>query len=83
MVEHGSSTMAQSHAEAFKLYKKAAYQGNMFAQCNVGTCFLYGHGVDNSDSEAARWFKLAADQGYAMAQCNLGFLFAKGRAAAV
>ena len=63
---------------AFSFYKKAAEQGELEAQFNVGLYYDIGRGVLQDYAEAVRWYKLAADQGYSAAQYNLGFMYANG-----
>ena len=41
--------------------------------------YLYGNGVEQSDSEAARWIAASAEQGIADAEAELGRLFEKGK----
>ena len=59
-------------AEAVRLYRQAAEQGNADAQFNLGVMYLDGDGVPQDDAEAMRWFRQAAEQGNAQAQTNLG-----------
>ncbi len=46
-----------------KWYQKAANQGQENAQCNLGLCYYYGHGVSINYSEASKWLHLAAKNG--------------------
>ena len=43
--------------------KKAAKQGNMWAQNNLGCCYQYGEGVRKNYKKAVEWFTKAAEQG--------------------
>jgi len=52
-----------------------AAQGNPAAQTFLGTLYLVGTDVAQSDSEAKRWFMLAAEQNYAPAQYQLGAIY--------
>ncbi len=73
---------AQDDAEAVRLYRLAAAQGDADAQYNLGAMFEKGQGVAKDDAEAVRLYRIAAAQGHARAQCKLGFMFAKGRGVA-
>jgi len=52
----------QSYTEAFKWFLKAAQQGEVFGQYNVGEAFEYGQGVPHDDVAAYAWYSLAAEQ---------------------
>jgi TPR repeat protein len=69
--EDGSG-VAQDEAEAVRLFRLAADQGNANAQCNLGMCYEDGSCVAKDEAEAVRLYRLAADQGLAIAQSNLG-----------
>ena len=69
----------QEEAEAFELYRIAAEQGVVGAQCRLGVMYAEGRGVTQDDTESARWFMLAAEQGDAEAQAGLGLAYAAGR----
>src|SRR4051794_37411993 len=47
------SGVQQSDAEAARLFKLAANQGNADAQVNLGVLYRNGRGVQQSDAEAA------------------------------
>ena len=66
------------YAEAFKYWMPLAMGGLAKAQCNIGTIYSEGHGVDQDADEAFKWLNLAASQGHAGAQTNLGALYANG-----
>ena len=63
--------VAQDFAAAM-WFRKAAAQVGADAQCNLGGCYLHGHGVVQDPSPALAWFRKAADQGNADAEFNLG-----------
>jgi predicted aspartyl protease len=67
----------QNHDEALKWYRKAADQGNKYAQDELG--LMYAQGVPRDYAEAARWWRKAAEQGNADAQYNLGYSYANGQ----
>ena len=58
--------------------KKAAEQGQVDAQLNLGVRYARGDGVTQDYAEAERWFRQAAEQGDADAQNNLGVMYDKG-----
>ena len=55
--------LEQDLAMAVDWYQKAASQGFMDAQANLGMMYYHGHGVERDYQAAARWFRMAADQG--------------------
>ncbi len=69
---------SQNQKEAVRYYRKAADQGEAFAQFNLGVCYHKGIGVDKDAKEAVRWYRLAADQGHAVAQYYLGSCYDSG-----
>ena len=71
--------MPQSSAETLTWYRKAAEQGNVMGQVNLGQMYANGQGVPQSDSEAVAWYRKAAEQGHAAAQRGLGWMYANGR----
>jgi len=70
--------VAQSDKLAVQWYKKAAVQGFVEAQYNLGTKFERGRGVTQSFKEAARWFRMTAEQGNPLAQFSLAVLHKDG-----
>jgi TPR repeat protein len=62
-----------------KWYRRAAEQGNVLAQTNLGIMYAEGHGVAKNYAEAAKWYRLAAGKGSADAQYNLAVEYAKDR----
>ena len=50
--------------------KKAAEQGDVKAQFNLGVMYAWGEGVPEDKAEAVRWYRMAAEQGDAGAQYN-------------
>ena len=69
---------AKDFTGALHWWKLAADQGEACAQCNLGTLYLRGDGVQKDTDEALRWFRLAANQGLARGQVNLGAMYANG-----
>ena len=50
----------QDYAEAAKWYRKAADQGNAYAQSNLGWMYANGRGVPQDYVQAHMWMNLAA-----------------------
>jgi hypothetical protein len=69
----------RSYEEAVLWYRRAAEQGDVLAQFNLGVRYDNGQGVQQSYKEAAWWYRRAAQQGHARAQSNLGVLYANGQ----
>ena len=63
----------------YRLYRKAAEQGDPTAQALVGGMYLSGEGVPRDCAEAARWYRKAAEQGNVDAQYNLGMMYDDGQ----
>lgn len=62
------------------LYKRAATNGNTFAQNRIGRMYELGHTTFTRNyTRSAYWYRMAADRGYRDAESNLGFLYEKGR----
>ncbi len=62
--------------EAIKWFNKAAAQGNVAAEFNLGE--IYGHGVQTDHEQSVKWYRKAALQGHASAQYKLGAKYFKG-----
>ena len=74
--------LSKEDVEAVKRYRKAAAQGNAWAQNNLGLMYAYGRGVAKDDREAVSWYRKAAAQGHAGAQNSLGVMYENGRGVA-
>ena len=70
MFENGKG-VSQDYAEAVRLFRLAAAQGDKAAQCWLGDMFEKGKGVAQDITEAIRWYRLAAAQGNASARTSL------------
>ena len=62
---------ADDFKEAAKWYRKAAEQGHVSAQYNLGYMYHSGKGVTQDYGEAVKWYRKAAEQGEAEAQYSL------------
>ncbi|MBS0351575.1 MAG: sel1 repeat family protein, partial [Proteobacteria bacterium] len=49
--------------EAVNWYRKAAEQGEPWAQVNLGVCYECGRGVAKDERAAIIWYQKAAEQG--------------------
>ena len=62
-------------AEAVRWWKKAAEQGNVEAEGNLGTAYGLGVGVPKDEAESVRWHTKAANNGNAASQLSLGLFY--------
>lgn len=57
--------MEKNAAKAVEWYRKAAEQGEVHAQYNLGGCYENSiGGLTQNNDEALKWYKKAADQGH-------------------
>lgn len=63
---------------AAEWYQKAAQQGNVMAQSNLATMYLFGKGVPRNPQKALELSQQAAAKGNAVSQARLGAMYAKG-----
>ena len=64
MYMQGQGGVPLDYAEAARWYRKAAKQGSVAAQNNMGVLRLGGFGVPQDSVEAYAWFSIAAEQGF-------------------
>ena len=64
--------MVKDEAEAVEWYRKAAEQGNAWAQIQLGAHYMNGEGVPKDLVKAVEWYRKAAEQGDASAQYSFG-----------
>jgi len=64
--------------EAAKWYRKAAEQGDAYAQYELAQRYEKGRGVTQDFSKAVKWLRKAAEQGHLSAQSSLGEYYVKG-----
>jgi len=69
--------LAQSHAQAFAWYQRAAMRGFAPAQFRLGTLLERGAGADVDVARAKVWYRRAAEQGHVNAMHNLAVLTAR------
>ncbi|MDR0812345.1 MAG: sel1 repeat family protein [Paludibacter sp.] len=63
------------YVQAYEWWLKAADQGNLSAQGNIGVMYHNGKGVAQDYQEAVKWYRKAAEQGDAFAQNCLGICY--------
>ncbi|MDO4894443.1 tetratricopeptide repeat protein [Moraxella sp.] len=63
---------------AAKFYTKAAEQGHVKSQYNLGTMYNDGQGVPKDYAKALEWYSKAAEQGHGEAQFNIGVMYRLG-----
>ena len=76
--EQGIGIPQPAPAEAMEWFRKAALQGSLDAETNIGLMYADGVGVAKDPAQAINWFRLAADGGEAAAQYNLALVYARG-----
>ncbi len=69
----------EEYATAIKMYRQIAKQGNTVAQQLLGSLYMSGKGIEQSDAKAIYWFKKSAEQDEAIAQYYLGMLYLEGK----
>jgi TPR repeat protein len=65
--------------QAFEFFRKAAEQGHLSAQRELGLCYLDGVGIEKNDVLAVEWIRKVAEKGFAPAQRTYGYCFYKGK----
>ena len=65
-------------AEAVRWWKRAAEQGDVTAEGNLGTAYGLGMGVPKDEVESVRWHTKAAENGNAASQFSLGMFYLQG-----
>lgn len=66
------------YANALKLLKPLAVQGDARSQFQLSLLFGHGQGVPVDLRESLKWLRLAATRGNASAQSNLGAAYSRG-----
>ncbi|MDB4373187.1 sel1 repeat family protein [Akkermansiaceae bacterium] len=70
--KEASEVEKKNKAKAAKLFRKAAEQGHVSAQSNLGVMYENGEGVPEDKAEATKWIRKAAEQGNEDAKAWLG-----------
>ena len=63
-------------------FERAAIQGDIDSQRDLGTCYFQGKGVDQSYEKAVYWYEKASEQGDKEAQMLLGLCYFTGKGVA-
>jgi S1-C subfamily serine protease len=71
--------LPKNEVEAAKWYRRAAEQGDAFAQKHLGIKYENGEGLPKNEVEAAKWYRRAAEQGDAFAQMLLAAMYEDGK----
>mmetsp|Transcript_38732 Transcript_38732/g.60403 ORF Transcript_38732/g.60403 Transcript_38732/m.60403 type:complete len:1056 (-) Transcript_38732:48-3215(-) len=74
----GAGGVPRDRARAVQYLDRAARQGNVEAQYNLGVMHAYGHGVERNRERSLELFRQAADQGYVAAQNGLALSLTDG-----
>ena len=77
-----ASVRGGDYKTAAVLFKKAAEQGVVVAQCNLAIMYRDGQGVSQDYKEAFFWFMKAAEQGDPMSQYSIGLFYRNGQGVA-
>ena len=75
----GRHGLRQDYALARDYFERAARGGHVAAQAQLGTLYLEGLGVEQSNETALRMFRKAADKGNAVALNGLAVMYLTGR----
>ncbi len=75
--DEGYCDITTNKSAAENWYRKAALQGHMLAQYELGETFFAGDGLPIDYPEAKKWYEKAGDQGHGLSQLRLGFLNAE------
>ncbi len=68
----------QDFSEAVTWFRKAADQGHLKAQNQLGLAYALGVGVEQDYEQAVFWYRKSAEQGDVKAQNNLGVMYDTG-----
>ena len=68
----------QDYEKSVYWFRKAAEQGDAFAQQSLGYRYKFGEGVKQDYTQALEWFKKSANQNHVPAAFEIGNLYAEG-----
>lgn len=74
----GRGGFSVDYQQAAQWYRKAAEQGSIAGQCNLGFMYANGYGVTKDYQQAVYWYRKAAEQGSTDGQNNLGVMYENG-----
>jgi TPR repeat protein len=70
------------YAQALKILRPLAAQGNAVAQFSLGIMYYNGRGVTQNYQEALKWYRAAARMGSRASQTSIGEMYYFGRGVA-
>ncbi|MFX8676627.1 tetratricopeptide repeat protein, partial [Acinetobacter baumannii] len=70
--------VTKDHKKAFEWALKAANQGDVESQNNIGLAYENGDGVAKDPVLAKEWFEKAANNGFVLGQYNLALKYLDG-----
>ncbi len=79
---YGKGNISTDNSKAAEWYRKAANQGDDYAQVILGYMYENGIGTTVNKAEAVKWYRKAANQGNAAAQWNLYLCYRDGKGVA-
>ena len=71
--------IGQDYHQAVKWFRRAAEQGEVDAQVNLGFMYGKGQGVATDYQQAFNWYRKAAEQGDENGEYALGVIYSNGR----
>jgi TPR repeat protein len=74
----GYRNETETYAEAFRLSRLAAEQGNIIAFGDVGYCYQIGRGVERDYGEALKWLLRGVEHDQRFAESHLGEMYKNG-----
>lgn len=77
-IRAGEAYQRGDTAEALRLLKVQAEQGQAYAQLKLGDFYNHGIGVAPDKWEALKWYRRAADQGHPVALFSMGRMYLPG-----
>jgi len=75
----GIGGVTEDKKEGVRWHRKAAEQGHVGSQVELGYAYIYGWGVIKDHKKSVKWFRKAAEQGDTTGQNNLGYAYRSGR----
>ena len=78
LYDTGPEPVGKDDAKAFQWFEKAAGQGHVNAQFNLGNAYMHGRGTQKDLKQAVHWWRQAAEAGSASAQFNLALQYYRG-----
>ncbi|MBQ8447383.1 MAG: SEL1-like repeat protein, partial [Clostridia bacterium] len=75
---YGRGGFVTNYTQAANHYRKAAENGHVKAQVEIGRCYENGRGVLKDPALAVSWITKAAEKGNADAQASLGYYYDTG-----